>query len=60
MVAKLKQDWHEKLGEAWELQIPSLRITIEAGLTEDENHKHCLAELEALDKKKKTSSTTKV
>ena len=35
-----------------ELQIPSLRITIQEGLTEDENHKLCLAELEALDEKR--------
>ena len=32
-----------------ELQIPSLRIAIQEGLTEDENHKFRLAELEALD-----------
>ena len=80
VVAKSKQDWHERLGEAlWayqttyktptqstplalvygvktvlplELQIPSLRITIEEGLTVDENHKLCLAELEALDERR--------
>jgi len=35
-----------------ELQIPSLRIAIQEGLTEDENHKLRLAELEALDEKR--------
>ena len=35
-----------------ELQIPSLRITIQEGLTEDKNHKLRLAELEALDEKR--------
>jgi len=35
-----------------ELQIPLLRITIQEGLTEDENHKFHLAELEALDEKR--------
>ena len=35
-----------------ELQIPSLRIAIQEGLTEDENHKLHLAELEALDEKR--------
>ncbi|XP_074277587.1 uncharacterized protein LOC141601221 [Silene latifolia] len=33
-----------------ELQIPSLRIAIQEGLTDDENDKLRLAELEALDK----------
>ena len=77
VVAKLKRDWHERLGDAlWayktthktstqstpfalvygvevvlplELQIPSLRIAIQEGLTVDENHKLRLAKLEALD-----------
>ena len=35
-----------------ELQIPSLRIAIQEGLTEDENHKLRLAELEALNEKR--------
>ena len=35
-----------------ELQIPSLRIAIQEGLTEDENHKLRLAELEALDERR--------
>ena len=35
-----------------ELQIPSLHIAIQEGLTEDENHKLRLAELEALDEKR--------
>jgi len=35
-----------------ELQIPSLRVAIQEGLTEDESHKLWLAELEALDKKR--------
>ena len=35
-----------------ELQIPSLRIAIQEGLTEDENHKLRIAELEALDEKR--------
>lgn len=35
-----------------ELQIPLLRITIQKDLTEDENHKFRLAELEALDEKR--------
>jgi len=80
VVAKSKQDWHERLGEAlwayWttykmptqlipfallyrleailplELQIPSLRIAMQEGLTENENHCLCLAELEALDERK--------
>ncbi|XP_074297816.1 uncharacterized protein LOC141628596 [Silene latifolia] len=80
VVAKLKRDWDERIGEAlWayrttyktptkatpyalvygveavlplELQIPSLRIAIQEGLTEDENDKLRLAELEALDEKR--------
>ncbi|XP_074300093.1 uncharacterized protein LOC141631304 [Silene latifolia] len=80
VVAKSKQDWHERIGETlWayrttyktptqatpyalvygveamlplELQIPSLRIVIQEGLTEDENDKLRLAELEALDEKR--------
>jgi len=35
-----------------ELQIPSLRIAIQKGLTEHENHKLRLSELEALDEKR--------
>jgi len=35
-----------------EFQIPSFRITIQEGLTEDENHKLPLPKLEALDKKR--------
>ena len=35
-----------------ELQIPSLRIAIQEGLTENENHYLCLAELEALDERR--------
>jgi len=35
-----------------ELQILSLRVTIQEGLTEDENHKLRLAKLEALDEKR--------
>jgi len=35
-----------------ELQIPSLHIVIQEGLTEDENHKLCLAELEVFDEKR--------
>ncbi|XP_074297872.1 uncharacterized protein LOC141628665 [Silene latifolia] len=35
-----------------ELQIPSLRIAIQEGLTDDENDKLRLAELEFLDKKR--------
>ena len=31
-----------------EIQIPSLHIAIQEGLSEDENHKLCLAELESL------------
>jgi len=34
------------------IQIPSLRITIQEGLSEDENHKLRLAELESLDEKR--------
>ena len=41
-----------------ELQIPSLRIAIQEGLTEDKNHKLRLAELETLDEKKTSSATT--
>ena len=35
-----------------EFQIPSLRIAIQEGLTEDENHRLRLAELEALDERR--------
>jgi len=35
-----------------ELQIPSLRIVIQEGLTKDENHKLCLAELEAFNERR--------
>ena len=35
-----------------ELQIPSLRIAIQEGLTEDKNHRLRLAELEALDERR--------
>ena len=35
-----------------ELQIPLLRIAIQDDLTENENHKLCLAELKALDEKR--------
>jgi len=80
VVAKSKQDWRERLGEAlWayrttyntpmqstpyvlvygveavlplEIQIPSLRIAILEGLSEDENHKLRLVELESLDAKR--------
>ena len=34
-----------------EFHIPLLHIAIQEGLTKDENHKLCLAELEALDEK---------
>ena len=37
---------------SFELQIPSLRIGIQEGLTEDENYKLCLAELKGLDEKR--------
>ena len=40
-----------------ELQINLLCIVIQEGLTEDENHKLPLAELEALDEKKALSAT---
>ena len=35
-----------------EIQIPSLRVAIREGLSEDENHKLRLAELESLDEKR--------
>jgi len=35
-----------------ELQIPSLRIAIQEGMIEDENHRLCIAELDALDEKR--------
>jgi len=35
-----------------EIQIPSLRIAIQEGLSEDDNHKLRLAELESLDEKR--------
>ena len=35
-----------------EVQIPSLHVDIQEGLTTDENHKIQLAELEALDEKR--------
>jgi len=35
-----------------ELQIPLLRIVLQEGLTEDENHKLFLAMLEAFDEKR--------
>ncbi|XP_028053940.1 uncharacterized protein LOC114258235 [Camellia sinensis] len=80
VVAKSKQDWHKRIGEAlWayrtthrtltevlsyslvygvevvlplEQQIPSLRITIQEALTDDNNAKLCLTELEAFDEKR--------
>ena len=36
----------------FEIQIPSLHITIMEGLSEDENHKLRLVELESLDEKR--------
>ncbi|KAL0412260.1 UNVERIFIED_CONTAM: hypothetical protein Slati_3815700 [Sesamum latifolium] len=51
VVVKSKCDWHERIGEAlW--QIPSLRIAIQEGLTEEENARLRLEELEALDEKR--------
>ena len=35
-----------------ECQIPSLRLAIQDGLTEEENDRLCLVELEALDEKR--------
>ncbi|XP_028091507.1 uncharacterized protein LOC114291828 [Camellia sinensis] len=50
VVTKSKWDWHERIGEA--LWIPSLKIAIQKSLTDDENAKLRLAELEALDEKR--------
>ncbi|XP_075077088.1 uncharacterized protein LOC142163843 [Nicotiana tabacum] len=52
VVAKNKRDWHEKIVLPLEQQIPSLRITIQEGLTFEENAQLRLAELEALDEKR--------
>ena len=35
-----------------EIQIPPLHIATQEGLSEDENHKLCLAELESIDEKR--------
>ncbi|XP_074266161.1 uncharacterized protein LOC141588628 [Silene latifolia] len=48
VLAKSKRDWHEII----ELQIPSLCIAIQEGLTEDENDKLRLVELEVVDEKR--------
>ncbi|KAL0456233.1 UNVERIFIED_CONTAM: hypothetical protein Slati_0962500 [Sesamum latifolium] len=56
VAVKSKRDWHERTGEAlWAYrttQITSLRIAIQEGLTEEENARIRLKELEALDEKR--------
>ncbi|KAA0057706.1 uncharacterized protein E5676_scaffold970G00470 [Cucumis melo var. makuwa] len=56
IVSKSKRDWQERIGEAavlpLEKEIPSLRITVQEGLTTEDNVKLRLQDLEALDEKR--------
>ncbi|XP_019260811.1 PREDICTED: uncharacterized protein LOC109238788 [Nicotiana attenuata] len=52
VVSKSKRDWHERMEEALWRQIQSLRLAIQEGLTDEENARLRLEELEALDEKR--------
>ncbi|GKV02766.1 hypothetical protein SLEP1_g15161 [Rubroshorea leprosula] len=53
VVSKSKRDWHERMVVLpLECQIPSLRIAIQEDLTNEQNAKLYLQELEALDEKR--------
>ncbi|GKV13724.1 hypothetical protein SLEP1_g24709 [Rubroshorea leprosula] len=53
VVSKSKWDWHERTAVLFlECQIPSLKIAIQEGLTDEQNVKLHLQELEALDEKR--------
>ncbi|RVW77157.1 hypothetical protein CK203_054258 [Vitis vinifera] len=51
IVDKSKRDWNEQKLYWLERQIPSLRIVIHEGNTDEDNDKLCLQELEVLDEK---------
>ncbi|XP_074291567.1 uncharacterized protein LOC141618367 [Silene latifolia] len=52
VVAKSKRDWHERIGEALWAYRTTYKTPTQEGLTDDENDKLRLAELEALDEKR--------
>ncbi|KAB2609177.1 S2-RNase [Pyrus ussuriensis x Pyrus communis] len=53
VIGRTKRDWHERITVLpLESQIPSLRMAIQEGLTDEENAKLRLQELEALDERR--------
>ncbi|KAB2635364.1 hypothetical protein D8674_025898 [Pyrus ussuriensis x Pyrus communis] len=53
VIDRTKRDWHERITVLpLESQIPSLRMAIQEGLTDEENAKLRLQELEALDERR--------
>ncbi|XP_070005031.1 uncharacterized protein [Nicotiana sylvestris] len=52
VVSKSKKDWNDRMEEALWRQIPSLRLAIQEGITDEENARLRLTELEALDEKR--------
>ncbi|KAB2600252.1 S2-RNase [Pyrus ussuriensis x Pyrus communis] len=54
VIGRTKRDWHERIKAVLPLesQIPSLRMAIQEGLTDEENAKLRLQELEALDERR--------
>ncbi|KAB2626360.1 S2-RNase [Pyrus ussuriensis x Pyrus communis] len=53
VIGRTKRDWHEKITVLpLESQIPSLRMAIQEGLTDEENAKLRLQELEVLDERR--------